>query len=126
MITRFLKAFLCIFVVSLFQGCVTIGSGRLVMKEDTFASKYSSIKQIVIKEAANNGFSTLTSEIKPSQYNGWEGRLFFQLVTPNGTDQLFEDFKKKAEGVSVLAHGAGTRGNASSAAKAIAARLSQL
>ncbi len=126
MFTRFQKVFLCIFVVSLFQGCVTVGSERLVMKNDTFASKYSSIRQIVIEEAANNGFSTLTSEVKPSQFNGWEGQLFFQLVTPNGTDQLFVEFEKKNEGVSVWAHGAGTRGNASSAAKSISARLSQL
>lgn len=126
MFTRFLKVFLCIFVVLLFQGCVTIGSERLVIKEDTFTGKYSSIRQIVIEEAANNGFSTLTSEVKPSQFNGWKGRLFFQLVTPEGTDQLFVDFEKKTEGVSVWVHGAGTRGNANSAAKAIAARLSQL
>mgnify|MGYP001588631348 FL=1 len=96
------------------------------MKENTFASKYSSIRKIVIEEAANNGFSTLTSEVKPSQFNGWKGQLFFQLVTPNGTDQLFVEFEKKNEGVSVWAHGAGTRGNASSAAKSITARLSQL
>ncbi len=126
MITKFLKVFLCIFAVLLLQGCVSLGSERLVIEEDTFASKYSSIKQIVIEEAANNGFSTLSSEVKPSQYNGWDGRLFFQLVTPNGTDQLFVDFKKSAEGISVWAHGAGTRGNANSATKAIAARLGQL
>ncbi|MCX5850285.1 MAG: hypothetical protein NTW65_12690 [Deltaproteobacteria bacterium] len=126
MIKRVINVFLCIFVVSLFLGCVTMGSERLVMKEGTFASKYSSIKKIVMEEAANNGFSTLTSEIKPSKYNDWEGRLFFQLVTPNGTDQLFVDFKKKPEGVSVWVHGAGTRGNANSAAKAISARLNKL
>jgi hypothetical protein len=126
MVKRVIKVFLCIFVVSLFQGCVTIGSERIVMKENTFASKYSIIKQVVIEEAANNGFSTLTSEIKPSEYNDWEGRLFFQLKTANGTDQLFVDFKKTAEGISVWAHGAGTRGNAKSAAKAITARLNKL
>ncbi len=126
MLTRFRLGFLCIFIVALVQGCVTVGNERLVMKENTFASKYSSIKQIVIEEAANNGFGTLTSEVKPSQYNDWKGRLFFQLVTANGTDQLFVDFEKKAEGISVRTHGAGTRGNASSATKAIAARLGQL
>jgi hypothetical protein len=126
MFNRFVEVFLYVLVVSLLQGCVTVGSERLVMKEDTFATKYSNIRQIVIEEAANNGFSTLTSEVKPSEFNSWKGRLFFQLVTANGTDQLFVDFEKKAGGVSVWAHGAGTRGNASSAAKAIAARLGQM
>lgn len=108
------------------QGCITVGNERLVIKEDTFQAKYSTIKQIVIEEAANNGFSTLTSEIKPSQYNNWKGRFFFQLTTAGGTDQLFVDFKKAPEGISVWTHGAGIRGNANSASKAIAARLGQL
>ncbi len=108
------------------QGCITIGNERLVIKEDTFEAKYATIKQIVVEEAANNGFSTLTSEIKPSQYNDWKGRLFFQLKTAGGTDQLFIDFKKTPEGISVYAHGGGIRGNANSACKAIAARLGQL
>lgn len=126
MVNRVIEVFLCFLVASLLHGCVTVGSERLVLKEDTFASKYPSIRQVVIDEAANNGFSTLTSEVKPSEFNAWKGRLFFQLVTPNGTDQLFVDFERKAGGVSVWAHGAGTRGNANSAAKAIAARLRQL
>jgi hypothetical protein len=118
---------LCLMGIGLItQGCVAIGNERLVIKEDTFQAKYSTIRQIVIEEAANNGFSTLTSEIKPSEYNNWKGRFFFQLITANGTDQFFVDFKKTPEGISVWTHGAGTRGDASSAAKAIAARLGQL
>jgi hypothetical protein len=118
---------LCLMGIGLItQGCGTIGNQRLIMKEDTFQTKYSTIKQIVIEEAANNGFSTLTSEIKPSEYNNWKGRFFFQLKTAGGTDQLFVDFKKTPEGISVWTHGAGIRGDANSAAKAIAARLGQL
>lgn|GEM_PF-1217510 len=115
-----------LFLGASITGCVNIGDERLTLKEDVFATKYSTIKQIVVEEAANNGFSDLTSEVKPSQYNDWKGSLFFQLKTANGTDQLFVDFQKEADGVSVRVHGAGTRGNANSAAKAIAARLSQL
>jgi hypothetical protein len=118
---------LCLTGIALItQGCISVGNQRLVIKEDTFQAKYATIKQIVVEEAANNGFSTLTSEVKPSQYNDWKGRLFFQLKTVHGTDQLFVDFKKTPEGITVWTHGAGTRGDASSASKAIAARLGQL
>jgi hypothetical protein len=118
---------LCLTGIALItQGCISVGNQRLVIKEDTFQAKYATIKQIVVEEAANNGFSTLTSEVKPSQYNDWKGRLFFQLKTAGGTDQLFVDFKKMPEGISVYAHGAGIRGNANSACKAISARLGQL
>jgi hypothetical protein len=118
---------LCLSGIALLtQGCISVGNQRLVIKEDTFEAKYPAIKQIVTEEAANNGFGELTSEIKPSQYNNWKGRFFFQLKTVNGTDQLFVDFKKEPDGISVWVHGAGTRGDANGASKAIAARLSQL
>ena len=79
-----------------------------------------------MEEAANNGFGALTSEVKPSEYNDWTGRLFFQLKTSNGTDQLFVDFNRVDTGVNIWIHGAGTRSNPDSAAKAIQARITQL
>ena len=126
MFKRISKLFLCVFAISLLQACVTLANERLVLKQDTFVDNYPRIKQIVVEEAANNGFGTLTSEVKPSQFNGWKGKFFFSLVTPNGTDQLFVEFEKKDEGIAVHIHGGGTRTNPDSASKAIAARLGQL
>jgi len=109
------------------QACsMTIGNENLMIKQDSFENNYSKIKEIVVEEAANNGFGTLTSEVKPSQYNNWEGQLFFQLKTAGGTDQLWAEFSRGDGGIAVWVHGAGIRGNANSASKAIAARLSQL
>ena len=108
------------------NACVSVGSARLLAGQDEFIRNYPRIKSIVIEEAANNGFGTLTSEVKPSEFNDWKGQLFFSLVTPNGTDQLFVEFERKADGVGIWVHGAGTRGNPDSAAKAISARLSKL
>ncbi len=126
MFAEFGKVNLYIFIILFFQGCMTLGSERFVINSDTFSNKYSTIKQVVVQEAANNGFSELTAEIKPSEFNDWKGSLFFQLKTGNGTDQLFVEFAKANGGISVYTHGAGTRANANSAAKAIKARLSQL
>lgn len=114
-------------ILCILTSCVTMGSQRLVLRQNLFTSaNYTSVKQIVVEEAANNGFSQLTSEVRPSEFNGWKGQLYFALVTPNGTDQLFVEFLRQGEGVSVHMHGAGTRANPDSASKAIAARLRQL
>ena len=126
MLSQSTKVFAGILIALTLQGCVTMGSQRFALKPETITSNYAQVKQIVLEEAANNGFKELTSEIRPSEYNGYEGRLFFQLKTPAGTDQLFVDFKKTDVGVSVNVHGAGTRSNPDSAAKAIQARLSRL
>lgn len=119
------RIFLAFAMVLSITSCVTLGSSRLLVKRDVFATKYESIKTVVLEEAASNGFSQLTSEVKPSQFNGWTGQLYFALKTPNGTDQLFVEFKPQGDNVSVWAHGAGTRANPDSAAKAIEARLRQ-
>jgi len=94
--------------------------------QEEFNRNYPEMRRIIIEEAANNGFGTLTSEVKPSQYNDWKGQLFFALVTSNGTDQLFVEFERQANGVGIWIHGAGTRANPESAAKAISARLIRL
>ena len=120
---RITKIIIVFVLAIVLQACITTASSRFIIKETTFSANYIRIKKIVIEEAANNGFRELTSEIKPSQFNDWNGQLFFSLVTPNGTDQLFVEFEKKVNGISVWIHGAGTRSNPKSAAKAIQARL---
>ena len=91
-----------------------------------FSANYQAIKAMLIEEAANSGFGTLSSEIKPSEFNGWKGQLFFQLKTANGTDQLFIEFKNIDAGVEVYVHGAGTRSDPKSAAASIEAHLANL
>jgi len=114
--------FLMLAVSLAMAGCITLAHDRAELKSGLVQSKYDAIKKIVIEEAANNGFSQLTSEIKPSEYNEWQGKLFFALKTPNGTDQLFVEFN----GDSVYMHGAGTRSNPQSAIKAMRARIDKL
>ncbi|KAF0221284.1 MAG: hypothetical protein FD174_422 [Geobacteraceae bacterium] len=114
--------FLMLSILLFVTGCITLGHDRAELKTDLVKNKYEIIKKIVLEEAANNGFSQLTSEIKPSQYNDWKGKLYFALMTPNGTDQLFIEFNKD----SVYMHGAGTRTNPDSAIKAIRAKIDQL
>ena len=72
----------------LIYGCITMGSNVSYIKKDVFINKYIVIKKVIIEEAANGGFASLTGEIKPSQYNNWSGQLYFSLKTPNGTDQF--------------------------------------
>lgn len=126
MFIRISKLLIFAILTVILNACVSVGNARLLTGQDEFIRNYPRIKSIVIEEAANNGFGTLTSEVKPSEFNDWKGQLFFSLVTPNGTDQLFVEFERKADGVVIWVHGAGTRGNPDSAAKAISARLSKL
>lgn len=106
--------------------CVSIGNTKFAISKDLFQQNYASIKAIAVEEAANNGFGTLTSEVKPSEFNDWKGSLFFQLKTANGTDQLFVDFERAEGGVRIWVHGAGTRSNPDSAAKSIQAGVARL
>lgn len=126
MFSKLNRAFVCVVAFALLSACVTVGHQQLLLKQTSFSTNYERIKAIVLEEAANNGFSQLTSEIKPSEFNEWKGQLYFALKTPLGTDQLFVEFKKAGDSVSVYAHGAGVRSNPDSAAKAIVARLSRL
>ena len=102
-----------------------MGSNVSYIKKDVFINKYSVIKKVIIEEAANGGFASLTGEIKPSQYNNWTGQLYFSLKTPNGTDQFYAKFEKMLQGdkVQLFMHGSGTRTNPDSAIKAINGRL---
>ncbi|MCA1773831.1 MAG: hypothetical protein LC677_14985, partial [Halomonas sp.] len=125
LVSRFKKIIL-ISLLTIVAGCVSVGWEQLTLSKSTFENQYPQIKKIATEEAANYGFSDLTSEVKPSQFNDYKGRLFFQLETTNGTDQLFVDFSPDPQGVAVKVHGAGTRGDADAAAQAISARLKKL
>ncbi len=120
------SGFLIFLAACAVAGCVTLGSARFSLTQEYFLENYPQIKSIIVEEAANNGFGALTSEVKPSEFNDWTGKLFFQLKTANGTDQLFVEFSKDPNGVNIWVHGAGTRSNPDSAAKAIQARLSRI
>lgn len=126
MFTRLSKTLTFAFTAIILTACISMGNARLSVTQDEFVKNYPRIKSIVTEEAANNGFGILTSEVKPSEYNDWKGQLFYQLETANGTDQLFVEFDKTANDMNVWVHGAGTRGNANSAAKAISARLKNI
>lgn len=123
MFTRTSKLLIFAILTVILNACVSMGNARLSATQDEFVRNYPLIKSIAIEEAANNGFGALTSEVKPSKYNNWKGQLYFSLVTPNGTDQLFVKFERKGDSVGIWVHGAGTRGNADSAAQAISARI---
>lgn len=108
-------------------GCgMTVASQRLLLPQDLVDNKYEAIRTIVLEEAANNGFGTPASEVRPSKYNDYKGSIYFRLVTAAGTDQLTVELKPKDGKVSVYVHGAGTKANADGAVGAITARLGQL
>lgn len=112
----------CIIMVFL-TGCgMKMGDSKLDIKPELVLNKYDTLKAIVIEEANNNGFSQLTSEIKPSKYNEQRGRLFFSLITPFGTDQLIVEF----DNGNISMNGAGLRSNPESAIKAITFRIKEL
>ena len=117
------KSMLVICIALFISGCVTMGSDRFLLDKNVTFEQYNKIKQIIVEEAGSNGFGTLTSEVKPSEHNNWKGQLYFKLVTPNGTDQLFAELSKREGNILVYIHGAGTRANPDSAAKAIRARM---
>jgi len=117
------KKYLVCLTLFLVTGCgMKIANDSFDVKEELVVNKYETLRKIVIEEAGNNGFSQLTSEIKPSKYNEQKGRLFFSLKTPMGTDQLFADFDKG----NINVHGAGFRSNPESAIKAITIRIKEL
>lgn len=114
---------LVLFSLFFLVGCgMKMGDSKLDIKPELVLNKYDTLKAIVIEEANNNGFSQLTSEIKPSKYNEQRGRLFFSLKTPFGTDQLIVDF----DNGNISMSGAGLRSNPESAIKAITFRIKEL
>lgn len=122
----FLFSVASLMVLLFVSGCATMGSGRIMLRQDLLVNQYDTIKKIVIEEAANNGFYPFPIEVKPSQSNNWKGQLYFSRATPMGTDQLFVNFKSQGDKISVYMYGAGTKANPDAAIKAITVRLSQL
>jgi hypothetical protein len=113
----------------LLGGCgVSVGHQQLYLPNDVVENKYDAIRAIIVEEAANNGYGAApTSEIKPSKYNNYKGKIYYALTTGAGTDQFTVELKPADDGkVSVYMNGGGTKGDPKGAMKAIAARLEQL
>ncbi len=107
-------------------GCVSMGRGKIDLREDLVLNQYVEIRRIIIEEAANNGFPTLKSEVKPLEMNGWEGKLYFTVKTQSGWDNLTAKIKRKGDKFEVELIGAATVANPKGAVEAIKTRLSQL
>ena len=107
-------------------GCVSMGRGKIILREDLILNEYVKIRRIIIEEAANNGFPTLKSEVKPLEINRWEGKLYFTLKTQAGWDNLTAKIKRKGDKFEIELIGAATVANPKGAVEAIKARLSEL
>jgi len=109
-------------------GCVslTMGRGEMSLREDLILNEYVKIRGIIIEEAANNGFPTLRSEVKPLEINKWKGKLYFTVKTAAGWDNLTVKIQRKGDNFIVDMIGAATVANPKGAIKAIEARLSEL
>lgn len=103
-------------------GCMSMSYHPLAMQRSTFIAEYDSIRRMVIEEATRNGF-TLTTETRPSEYNGWKARFYFTAKTRDGEDQLFVDFWMDGEKVVTNMRGVGLRADPRAAIKGINARL---
>jgi hypothetical protein len=110
----------------LITGCVSMGREKINLREDLILNEYAKIRRIVIEEAANNGFPTLKSEIKPLEINEWKGKLYFTEKTAAGWDNLTVKFKRKGDTFVIDMVGAATVANPKGAVQAIKARLSEL
>ncbi len=107
-------------------GCVSLGRGQLNLREDLVMNDYVKIRRIIIEEAANNGFPTLRSEVKPLEINEWKGKLYFTVKTEAGWDNLTVNIKRKGDNFVIDMIGAATVANPKGAVQAIKARLSEL
>jgi hypothetical protein len=107
-------------------GCVSVTTSKMSLREDLILNEYVTIRRIVIEEAANNGFPTLRSEVKPLEINKWKGKLYFTVKTRAGWDNLTVKIKRKGDNFVVEMVGAATVANPKGAIKAIEARLSEL
>lgn len=105
-------------------GCAT--TGNLTLKEDLVTNQYDTIRQIVIEEAAKNGFPTLRSEVKPTELNNWKGKLYFTYFTGLGWDNLTVKIKRKGDKFDVDMVGAATKANVKGAIEGIKTRLGTL
>jgi hypothetical protein len=107
-------------------GCVSMGRGKISLREDLILNEYVKIRRIIIEEAAKNGFPTLKSEVKPLEINGWEGKLYFTVKTDAGWDNLTVKFKRKGDKFELDLIAAATVANSKGAVEAIKTRLNEL
>lgn len=107
-------------------GCVSLGRGQINLKEDLILNEYAKIRRIIIEEAANNGFPTLRSEVKPLETNGWKGKLYFTVKTEAGWDNLTVNIKRKGDNFVIDMVGAATVANPKGAVEAIKGKLGEL
>jgi len=115
-----------LFLLIFIAGCVRMGRGQINLREDLVLNEYVQIRKIIIEEAANNGFPTLKSEVKPLEINGWKGKLYFTLKTEAGWDNLTVNIKRKGDNFVIDMVGAATVANVKGAVKAIKDRLGEL
>ena len=115
-----------LFLLIFITGCVSMGKGQINLREDLVLIEYVQIRRIIIEEAANNGFPTLRSEVKPIEINGWKGKLYFTLKTEAGWDNLTVNIKRKGDNFVIDMVGAATVANVKGAVQAIKARLNEL
>ena len=115
-------------LILLFACGVSVGHQNLVLPEDVVANQYEAVRTVVVEEAANNGYGAApTSEIKPSKYNNYKGKIYYALTTGAGTDQLTFTLDPAENGkVAVNINGGGTKGDPKGAIKAITERLQKL
>jgi hypothetical protein len=107
-------------------GCVSMGRGQINLKEDLILNEYIKIRRIIIEEAANNGFPTLKSEVKPLEINEWKGKLLFTEKTASGWDNLTVKIQRKGDNFVIDMVGAATVANPKGAVQAIKTRLGEL
>lgn len=124
--TKLFKLLTVVLLVVTLQACVSMSSQQFAIKPEVFNANFAQIRQIIIEEAANNGYPQLSSEIKPSEYNNYEGKMLFMLNNGMGTDSFVAEFKRANGGIAVWVHGVGAKTNPESAAMAIEARLKKL
>ena len=115
-----------VLLVCLLSACVTVTSQAVPVREGEIENRYAQIRQIVIEEAANNGYGQPTQEVKPSTYNNWRGILAFRVQTLHGHDNLQVRVERQGSELVLKFVAAGAVANADSAVKAIKARVAQL
>jgi len=109
-------------------GCVSAaslgyksGKSTIGLDQAVVVNNYDKLRSIIVEEATNNGFSNLT-EVKPSQYNNWEGKLSFVTHSDKFMAEIIRDGNK----YSLYMHGGTTTANVDGAIRAITQRVAEL
>jgi len=114
--------FALLFTLLLVVGCgLKMANSKIGLEQTVVVNNYDSLRKIVIEEATNNGFSNLT-EVKPSKYNNWEGRINFI----NNNDIFKAEILKDGDKYLLYMHGGTTSANLDGAIQAITQRVNEL